>query len=78
MLDPKLIRNNLHLVEDSLKKRSLKANLTSLKKLEEVKINDDFAKNLGAKDLNDLKELISKQINDEFKNSLNRLSKTKF
>ena len=37
MLDPKLIRNNLHLVEDSLKKRSLKANLTSLKKLEEVR-----------------------------------------
>ena len=34
MLDPKIIRNDLHLVEDSLKKRSLKANLSSLKKLE--------------------------------------------
>tara|TARA_Y200000002_G_scaffold376403_1_gene380199 strand:- start:40 stop:1476 length:1437 start_codon:yes stop_codon:yes gene_type:complete len=42
---------------------------------EDVKINDDFAKTLGAKDLNNLKELISKQINDEFKNSLDLISK---
>ena len=49
--------------------------ITSIKNPEELKINDDFAKNLGAKDLNDLKSLISKQINDEYKNSLNRLSK---
>ena len=41
----------------------------------EVKIDDEFAKNLGAKDLNNLKELISKQINDEYKNSLDMLSK---
>ena len=38
-----------------------------VKKSEEVKINDDFAKNLGAKDLQDLKKLISNQINDEIK-----------
>ena len=49
--------------------------ITSIKNPEELKINDDFAKNLGAKDLNDLKSLISKQINDEYKNSLDRLSK---
>ena len=48
--------------------------IISVKKPEEVKINDEFAKNLGAKDLNNLKELISKQINDEYKNSLNTLS----
>ena len=48
--------------------------IISVKKSEETKINDDFAKNLGAKDLNNLKELISKQINDEYKNSLNTLS----
>ena len=48
--------------------------IISVKKPEETKINDDFAKNLGAKDLNNLKELISKQINDEYKNSLNTLS----
>ena len=40
-----------------------------------MKIDDDFAKNLGAKDLKDLKALISKQINDEYKNSLDQLSK---
>jgi trigger factor len=52
-----------------------KCKITSVKNPEEVKINDEFAKNLGAKDLNDLKSLISKQINDEYKNSLDRLSK---
>ena len=46
----------------------------SLKKPKEVNIDDDFAKNLGAKDLKNLKELITKQINDEFKNSLDALS----
>ena len=38
-------------------------------------IDDEFAKNFGAKDLKDLKSLISKQINDEYKNSLERFSK---
>ena len=52
-----------------------KCKITSVKKPEQVKIDDVFAKNLGAKDLNDLKSLITKQINDEFKNSLERLSK---
>ena len=51
--------------------------ITSVKMPEDVKINDDFAKNLGAKDLNNLKELISKQINDEFKNSLENITKSK-
>ena len=50
-------------------------NITAVKKPEETKIDDNFAKNLGAKDLNNLKELISKQINDEFKNSLEMISK---
>ncbi len=49
--------------------------ITAVKKPEETKIDDTFAKNLGAKDLNNLKELISKQINDEFKNSLEIISK---
>ena len=43
----------------------------------EIKIDDEFAKNLGAKDLNNLKEIISKQINDEFKNSLDLITKRK-
>ena len=49
--------------------------ILNVKNPEEVKIDDDFAKNLGAKDLNDLKTLISKQINDEYKNSLDQISK---
>jgi len=49
--------------------------ITGVRKPEETKIDDEFAKNLGAKDLNDLKSLITKQINDEYKNSLDRLSK---
>ena len=57
------------------KKSKFTCKIISVKKPEEVKINDDFAKNLGAKDLDDLKKLISNQINDEYKNSLDRLSK---
>ena len=49
--------------------------IIAVRKSEEVKIDDEFAKNLGAKDLTDLKVLISKQINDEYKNSLDNLSK---
>merc|ERR1711966_612657 len=49
--------------------------IINIKNPEEVKIDDTFAKNLGAKDLDDLKTLISKQINDEYKNSLDQLSK---
>ena len=48
--------------------------ITAVKKPKKVNIDDDFAKNLGAKDLNDLKGLISKQINEEYKNSLDSLS----
>ena len=49
--------------------------ILNVKNPEEVKIDDNFAKNLGAKDLSDLKTLISKQINDEYKNSLDQLAK---
>ena len=49
--------------------------ILNVKQPEEVKIDDNFAKNLGAKDLKDLKSLISKQINDEYKNSLDQISK---
>ena len=57
------------------KKAQFNCKIISIKNPEEVKINDEFAKNLGAKDLDDLKKLISKQINDEYKNSLDRISK---
>ena len=57
------------------KKAKFECKITSVKNPEEVKIDDEFAKNLGAKDLEDLKKLVSNQINDEYKNSLDRLSK---
>ncbi|MBD1169222.1 trigger factor [Pelagibacterales bacterium SAG-MED08] len=57
------------------KKAKFNCKILSVKQPEEVKIDDSFAKNLGAKDLKDLKKLISIQINDEFKNSLDQLSK---
>ena len=49
--------------------------IAAVKKPKEVKVDDEFAKNLGAKDLNNLKELVSKQINEEYKNSLENLTK---
>ena len=57
------------------KKALFDCKVTNIKINQEVKIDDNFAKNLGAKDLIGLKELISKQINDEYKNSLDMLSK---
>ena len=58
------------------KKAIFDCSIIDVKENQEVKIDDTFAKNLGAKDLNNLKELISKQINDEYKNlELNMLSK---
>ena len=57
------------------KKAKFNCNIIQIKNTKEVEINDEFAKNLGAKDLKDLKSIVSKQINDEYKNSLDRLSK---
>jgi len=58
------------------KKANFVCKILAVKKSENVKIDDDFAKSLGAKDLTDLKLLVSKQINDEYKNSLDKLAKT--
>jgi len=57
------------------KKAQFNCKITTVKKPEEVKIDDSFAINLGAKNLPDLKILITKQINDEYKNSLDVLGK---
>ncbi|ARJ47751.1 trigger factor [Candidatus Pelagibacter sp. RS39] len=77
--DQKIVEATLpeNFPEKELVKKKAKFNckILSVKISEEVKIDDQFAKNLGAKDLKDLKTLISKQINDEYKNSLDRLSK---
>jgi trigger factor len=62
--------------EFAKKKAKFACKIIAIKKPEDVKIDNDFAKNLGAKDLADLKLLVSKQINDEYKNSLDKLAKT--
>jgi len=62
--------------EFAKKKAKFVCKIIAIKKSEDVKIDNDFAKNLGAKDLADLKSLVSKQINDEYKNSLDKLAKT--
>ena len=57
------------------KEASFKCKILNIKKPEPVKIDDQFAKNLGAKDLNNLKELINKQIQNQYKMNLDSLSK---
>ncbi len=57
------------------KKAKFNCKIITIKNPESTKVNDEFAKNLGAKDLKDLKSIVTKQINDEYKNSLDRLSK---
>jgi len=57
------------------KKAVFKCKILNIKKAEEQKIDDNFAKNLGAKDLSDLRELIKKQIQSQYKMNLDALSK---
>jgi len=61
--------------EFAKKKAIFACKILAVKKSEDVKIDDNFAKNLGAKNLTDLKFLVSKQINEEYKNSLDKLAK---
>jgi len=57
------------------KKAKFECNITNVQLGNESKINDIFAKNLGAKDLNDLKSLIEKQISNQHKQSLDSITK---
>ena len=54
-----------------------KCKILNIKKPEPVKIDDEFAKNLGAKDLNNLKELVTKQIQNQYTMNLDGISKEK-
>ena len=49
--------------------------INNIKKPEPVKIDNEFAKNLGAKNLADLKELVTKQIQSQYKMTLDGISK---
>ncbi len=57
------------------KKTNFDCKIINIKKPIDTKINDDFAKKMGAKNLEDLKSLITKQISNEYKNSLNIITK---
>jgi len=57
------------------KKANFKCKILNVKKPVSVKIDDQFAISLGAKDLNHLKELTTKQIQNQYKMSLNAISK---
>ena len=71
-----VIPENFPQKEFAKKKATFVCKILAVKKSEAIKIDDNFAKNLGAKDLADLKLLVSKQINEEYKNSLDKLTKT--
>jgi len=59
------------------KKSKFICKILNLRKPEVVKVNEEFAKNLGAKDLNDLRDLVKKQIQNQYKINLDALSKEK-
>ena len=57
------------------KESEFKCKITNIKSPEEQKIDDTFAKNMGAKDLADLKSMIEKQISREFESITDQLCK---
>ena len=61
--------------ELSNKKTTFYCKIINIKKPIETKINDDFAKKIGAKDLNDLNTLVKKQIVNEYNRALESLTK---
>ena len=60
----------------SNKKAKFFCKILNVKKPEVTQINDEFAKNLGAKDLNDLKILVSKQVHNQYKQTLDLITKS--
>ena len=57
------------------KEAEFKCKIQEVKKGEDQKIDDAFAKNMGAKDLKDLEGMIAKQISREFENVSDQLLK---
>ena len=57
------------------KKTKFICKVLNIKKADEVKINDEFAKNMGAKDLADLNILVEKQISSQYKQALDSITK---
>ena len=57
------------------KKANFECKILNIKKPQQIKIDDQFAKNLGAKDLSDLKILVTKQIQSQYNTSLDSIIK---
>ena len=57
------------------KKTKFECKILNVKKPKVSKIDDDFAKLMGAKDLKDLKSLIEKQISGQYSQALNSITK---
>ena len=57
------------------KNTKFECKIINVKQPKENKIDDNFAKTMGAKDLNDLKKLIEKQISSQYLQALNSITK---
>ena len=57
------------------KKTNFECKILNVKKAKANKIDDDFAKLMGAKDIKDLKSLIEKQISSQYLQALNSITK---
>ena len=57
------------------KKTKFECKILNVKKPKASKIDDDFAKLIGAKDIKDLKSLIEKQISSQYSQALNSITK---
>jgi len=57
------------------KKTKFECKISNVKKPKASKIDDDFAKLMGAKDIKDLKSLIEKQISGQYSQALNSITK---
>ena len=57
------------------KKTNFNCKIINLKRPIEIKIDDEFAKKMGAKDIVDLKNLVKNQISKEYKGSLDSITK---
>ena len=57
------------------KKTNFECKILNIKKSKESKIDDNFAKMMGAKDIKDLKFLIKKQISSQYLQALNSITK---
>jgi len=57
------------------KKTKFECKIMNIKRSKENKIDDNFAKMMGAKDIKDLRSLIEKQISDQYSQALNSITK---